>query len=149
MSDPLFDLERFEVLRGPQGTLFGKNTPAGLFNVVTARPTQELTGYVLGRVGDLDVHRVEAAVSGSPSWLKNVAQFRLSGLDLHGAGDVENTKLGIKEPAAKQRAGRLEIALQPLAYLDVLLIGSGAPPTSPRFPVQPPRPTARGVELLL
>jgi iron complex outermembrane recepter protein len=148
MSDPIYDVQRFEVLRGPQGTLFGKNTPAGLFNVVTARPTQELTGYVLGRVGDLDVHRVEAAVSGSPSWLKNVAQFRLSGLDLHGAGDVENTKLGIKEPAAKQRAGRLEIALQPLADLDVLLIGSGAHTTSRIFHVQLARLTAGELQFL-
>src|ERR1041384_7639359 len=85
MSDPIYDVQRFEVLRGPQGTLFGKNTPAGLFNVVTARPTQELTGYFIGRAGDLDVHRVEGAISGSPSWLKDVAQLRLSGVDLHGA----------------------------------------------------------------
>jgi len=136
MSDPFYDMERFEVLRGPQGTLFGKNTPAGLFNVVTARPTRDLTGYLIGRVGDLDVHRVEAAVSGSPSWLKDIAQFRLSGVDLHAAGDVENTKLDVKEPAAKQRAGRLEIALQPLEDLDVLLIGSGARTEGRAFHVQ-------------
>jgi len=148
MSDPLYDVQRFEVLRGPQGTLFGKNTPAGLFNVVTARPTRELTGYVLGRVGDLDVHRVEAAVSGSPAWLRDYAQFRLSGVELHGAGDVENTKLGIKEPAPKQQGGRLEIALQPAADLDLLLVGSGAHTTSRVFHVQLARLTGPELDFL-
>jgi iron complex outermembrane recepter protein len=148
MSDPFYDVQRFEVLRGPQGTLFGKNTPAGLFNVVNARPTRELTGYVLGRAGTLDVHRVEAAVSGSPSWLRDFAQLRVSGVELHGPGDVENTKLGIKEPAAKQRAGRLEIALQPLRDLDVLLIGSGAHTTSRVFHVQLARLTPAELDFL-
>ena len=136
MSDPLFDIERIEVLRGPQGALFGKNTSAGLFNVVTAKPTRELTGYLSARVGTLDVHRVEGAVSGSPKMLADFAQFRLSGVHLHGPGDVENTKLDIDEPGAKQGAGRLEIALQPTSDLDILLIGSGAVTDSRVFHVQ-------------
>src|SRR6185295_5684512 len=130
------DLERFEVLRGPQGTLFGKNTPAGLFNVITKKPTKELEGYLLGRVGTLDVHRVEGAISGSPAMIRDWAQFRLSGVHLQQPGDVENTKLDIDEPAAKQGAGRLEIALQPTDDLDVLLIGSGAVTDSRVFHVQ-------------
>jgi iron complex outermembrane recepter protein len=148
MSDPLYDLERFEVLRGPQGTLFGKNTPAGLFNVVTAKPTRDLTGYLIGRVGDLDVHRVEGAVGGAPSWTKDFAQFRLSGVHLQGAGDVRNTKLDLDEPAAKQGAGRLEIALQPLDDLDVLLIGSGAVTDSRVFHVQLSRLSPSSLDFL-
>lgn len=42
----LYDLERIEVLRGPQGTLFGKNASAGVVNMVTKRPTAEFEGYV-------------------------------------------------------------------------------------------------------
>jgi len=42
----LYDLERIEVLRGPQGTLFGKNASAGVVNMVTKRPTEEFEGYV-------------------------------------------------------------------------------------------------------
>ena len=42
-SFPLFDLERVEVLRGPQGTLFGRNTPAGIVKFDTKKPTQEFS----------------------------------------------------------------------------------------------------------
>ena len=122
-SDPLYDIERIEVLRGPQGTLFGKNTTGGLFNVTTAAPTRDYTGTLLARAGGLGVHRVEAALGGPLAGL-DWAQFRIAFLDLQDAGDVENTKLGIDEPASRQRAARLKLALQPLDKLDVLVIGS-------------------------
>lgn len=53
-SMDLMDLERVEVLRGPQGTLFGKNTVGGAVNVVPAKPTGELGGYVEGTFGRFD-----------------------------------------------------------------------------------------------
>ncbi len=126
MADPLYDLEQFEVLRGPQGILFGKNTPAGLFNLRTASPTKEFTGFLIGRGGGLGVHRVEAAVGGGLGPLADVAQFRLAVVDSAQEEDVHNTRLDSEEPDQTQRAGRVKLALQPLDDLDVLLIGSRA-----------------------
>jgi iron complex outermembrane recepter protein len=60
----LFDLERLEVLRGPQGTTFGKNTTAGLFSVVTRDPSPEYTGHVDVQLGEYDRHRAEGAIGG-------------------------------------------------------------------------------------
>ncbi|HKX77613.1 MAG TPA: TonB-dependent receptor plug domain-containing protein, partial [Novosphingobium sp.] len=60
----LIDLAQIEVLRGPQGTLFGRNTTSGLLNVVTKQPTDEYTGHVALEYGELDRQRYEAAVGG-------------------------------------------------------------------------------------
>ena len=47
---PVFDVERVEVLRGPQGTLFGRNTPAGIVKLDTKKPTDELGGELYRRL---------------------------------------------------------------------------------------------------
>ncbi len=126
MADPLFDIEQFEVLRGPQGILFGKNTPAGLFNIRTAKPTKEFTGHVIGRGGTLGVHRLEAALGAGLGPLADVAQFRFAFVDSAQEEDVENTRLDTEEPDQRQRAARFQLALQPLDDLEVLFIGSRA-----------------------
>ncbi len=64
-SFPLFDIAQVEVLRGPQGTLFGRNTPAGIVKLDTAKPTQDTQGKLSASVGSLGTLNVEAAVGGS------------------------------------------------------------------------------------
>ena len=66
-SFPLFDVNNIEVIRGPQGTLFGRNTTAGIVKVNTARPTDETSGYVKGTYGTYDTTNIEGAVGGSLS----------------------------------------------------------------------------------
>ena len=60
----LYDLERIEVLRGPQGTLFGKNASAGVVNITTRRPGEELEGYVSARFYDDNEYQLRGRVSG-------------------------------------------------------------------------------------
>jgi len=59
-----FDVERVEVLRGPQGTLYGRNATAGVVNVITAKPNlQEFSGWIKGEVGNYNAKRLSAMVN--------------------------------------------------------------------------------------
>ncbi len=61
---PVFDLDRIEMLRGPQGTLFGRNTPAGVIKFESRRPTQEPEGYGRVSYGRYNTINLEGAVGG-------------------------------------------------------------------------------------
>ena len=63
----LFDIQRIEVLKGPQGTLFGRNATGGLVNTITAKPTYEFEGYGEFTAARFDQYRFEGAVSGALS----------------------------------------------------------------------------------
>jgi iron complex outermembrane receptor protein len=63
-SLPLFDIERVEVLAGPQGSLFGRNTNAGLVKIDSVRPTFEKDGYVSVSYGQRDTAALEFAIGG-------------------------------------------------------------------------------------
>ena len=76
LTGALYDLDRIEVLKGPQGTLYGKNTAGGAINIIARRPTEKFEGYV-----DVDFSRwqtldVTAAVSGP---LTDSIKARLAG----------------------------------------------------------------------
>jgi iron complex outermembrane receptor protein len=62
-SLPLFDIERVEVLKGPQGSLFGRNTNAGLVKIDSVRPSDERNAYVSFAYGDRDTTAFEAATN--------------------------------------------------------------------------------------
>jgi len=64
LGGQLFDIDRVEVLKGPQGTLYGKNTTGGAINFVTHKPTDELEGYVEAGYGRYDTLELTAVVSG-------------------------------------------------------------------------------------
>jgi iron complex outermembrane recepter protein len=67
----MFDLERIEILRGPQGSLYGRNAVGGAINLITAKPTDDLEGYSRLTIGNYDLEEFEGAISGPiNSWLK-------------------------------------------------------------------------------
>jgi iron complex outermembrane receptor protein len=59
----LFDLQTVQILKGPQGTLFGRNTTGGAVLVVPQKPTAELEGYVEGSYGNYDMKRIQAVAN--------------------------------------------------------------------------------------
>lgn len=86
-----FDLERIEVLRGPQGTLFGRNSTGGLANFVAAKPTDKLEGYAEAGLGNFGDYWIEGAVSGPFS---DRVRGRLSFRDEQADGWWENHLAG-------------------------------------------------------
>ncbi|MBB4101076.1 TonB-dependent receptor [Sphingomonas kyeonggiensis] len=83
----LADLERVEVLRGPQGTLFGKNATAGVINIVTARPSKSFTGNVEATVAEHNEYRVKGSLSGP---ISDTLSARVSGFYNHVGGYIYN-----------------------------------------------------------
>jgi len=88
MSD-LTDIERIEVLQGPQGTLYGKNTNAGAVSIFTKRPNlEEFEGYIEATVGDYDLGKLTVSASGP---ITNTLAYRLSGNVHQRDGYMENS----------------------------------------------------------
>ncbi len=74
----LFDVDRIEVLRGPQGTLFGRNTTNGAVNIVLKRPAREFGGSIEGEVGNFDHWQLRGSVDVpvSPKFRTRFAAFK-------------------------------------------------------------------------
>ncbi|WP_397401471.1 TonB-dependent receptor [Phenylobacterium sp.] len=88
MVSELVDLERIEVLRGPQGTLFGKNASAGVINIITANPTADTSAFIEASYYGGDEHRLTMGVNGEI--IPGLLSGRLSGVTSGFKGDVRN-----------------------------------------------------------
>ncbi len=119
-SFPMFDIERVEVLRGPQGTLFGRNTPAGIVKFDTRKPTQEFGGDLALSYGDLGSISFEGAVGGG---LSEAVSFRLSAL-YHERDDwIDNTftREGDAMGGFEEHAYRAQLLVEPSDDFSALL----------------------------
>ena len=83
----LLDVERIEVLRGPQGTLFGKNASAGVLHIITKEPTEEFSGEVMAGAAENNEYRLGATVAGP---ITDTLGFRLSGSGSDVDGWIKN-----------------------------------------------------------
>lgn len=109
LINDLIDVEAVEVLRGPQGTLFGKNTAAGAISVRSVRPGQERDAFVDVTIGDYNLMKVSAAANIPLS--DNVA-FRGTVFSSQRDGIVADTKLGDDIYNDRDRLGvRLQLAV--------------------------------------
>lgn len=89
----LMDIQRIEVLRGPQGTLFGKNTTAGVIRIITEKPnTHEFSGHLQGVVGNLDNQEARGLVN--IPLLNGRLGARLSGYTSERDGHTKNLYAG-------------------------------------------------------
>jgi iron complex outermembrane recepter protein len=91
-SNPVFDVNQIEVLRGPQGSLFGRNTTAGIIKFDTIRPSMDFNGRASASYGSYNTATLDAGVGG-PIVADKVA-FRLSGLYQRRDDWVDNTFAG-------------------------------------------------------
>ena len=88
----LLDVERIEVMRGPQGTLFGRNTSAGAISMITAKPQFESGGYVEATYGDFNAYDIRGSFWGPLS--EDKVAVRLSGLVASRDGLIDDLTTG-------------------------------------------------------
>ncbi|KHT57360.1 TonB-dependent receptor [Alteromonas marina] len=119
-SFPLFDVQQVEVLRGPQGTLFGRNTTAGIIKFDTVKPTQDVEGYAKAGFGSYGTMNFEGAISGG---LTDELSARLSLLSQERDDYIDNAFTGENDAIGgyDEKAYRLQLLWEPSADFSALL----------------------------
>lgn len=117
----LFDLDRVEVLRGPQGTLFGRNSTGGLINYITKKPSQTPEGYLSASFGRFNDLKLEAAATAP---LTDTLSMRVSGTSRHSDGFQRSLNPALDRGGqAGSDAARLQLRYEGNDGWDILLKG--------------------------
>jgi len=106
----LFDIDRVEILKGPQTTFFGNNAIAGALNITTRKPDHELDYNISAAYGSYNEYLAEGGASVPVS--KNIA-VRFAGRFNGSNGAIKNTFLGRDEPRNRERIGRIALNFTP------------------------------------
>jgi iron complex outermembrane receptor protein len=113
VTQNLFDIERIEVLKGPQGAVYGRNALGGAINITTRAPTNELTGAMRAGVGSASDYTASGTLSGALT--PDVLLFRVGGQARSFGGDVSspNTPGRTKANELDDRGARLALLAKP------------------------------------
>jgi iron complex outermembrane recepter protein len=114
------DIERVEVLSGPQGSLYGKNTIGGLVNVITKKPSFDRKGNAEVRIGNFDT--LDTKLSFNLPLVDERAAMRFSFATRYNEGFVENEAFGGDSRSQNRRSlnARIQLLLQPVDDLELL-----------------------------
>lgn len=115
-----FDIARVEVLRGPQGTLYGRNTTGGAINFITNRPADRFGAGAKIEYGSFNAFRGEAYVTGP---IADALKFRLAATTEQGGAWQKNRSTGASLGDKDRSAVRGEIEWAPVEAVNVLLEG--------------------------
>jgi outer membrane receptor protein involved in Fe transport len=109
----LFDLDRVEVLRGPQGTLFGRNTTGGAINFITRAPTLSGNeGYAEAGYGNYDTWTAQAAIE--TTMVEDQLGLRIAGNFVKGGGQIRNVAPGAPDANSQDTLqGRATLRFRP------------------------------------
>ena len=113
------DIEQVEILRGPQGTLFGKNTTAGAISITTRAPTFKPEASAEVSYGDFDFMQAKASVSGA--LLGDKIAGRISGLITQRDGVIDNVRTGKDLNTLNNYAVRGQLLFLPMDKLSIRL----------------------------
>ena len=128
LEEGLIDVERIEVLRGPQGTLYGKNTQVGAINIISRQPDNEFTARVSTEVGQWMSSESGDKLTGGASLgvsgpiLEDKLFFEMAGQYKHKDGFLYNTFTDDAEFERENYYGRIKLQWMPTERLDMSLI---------------------------
>ncbi|CUS43221.1 MAG: TonB-dependent receptor [Pseudomonadota bacterium] len=117
----LIDIDRVEVLRGPQGTLFGRNNSAGVLNITTRGPEFEFKGTAEISGGTYNYNQERVSVTGP--LIEGLLAFRVTGFNTHRDGVLDNIKTGVAANSVGRSGARVQLLATPASNLTLRLIG--------------------------
>lgn len=115
-----FDLDRIEVYRGPQGTLFGRNTTGGAIQLITAKPTESFEAYAQASAGRFELVETEGAISGP---ISDMLRGRIAWRTISRNGFGVNEFTGNDIDDDDRRALRAHLEFLPASNFDILVTG--------------------------